>query len=142
MSGLAWVQDASGERRLLTPGDQMQPGESLVTTATTRVVLDFGGERPLAFVGAEPGTGEVAQDADIPVILLPASTTATEDSRAEGDDRSAPVADGHRFLQLVRVAEMVETDGITPLTVSAIREVLNPLAMTWPDKDTELEPER
>jgi T1SS-143 domain-containing protein len=143
VSGLVWVQNASGEQRLLAPGDQMQPGESLVTTATTRVVLDFGGQRPIAFVGAEPGTEEVAQIADIPVILLPAPAAGEETvSGTEEGGRSAPMAEGHGFVQLVKIAEILESDGITPLTVAAIKEVLNPLAMDWPEPSEELDEER
>ncbi len=142
VSGLAWVQDASGERRLLTPGDQIQPGESLVTTASTRVVLDFGGQRPLAFVGAEPGTEEVAQTADIPVILLPAPAAGEKPATSPDGSGKVPVEEGHGFVQLVKIGEIVEADGITPLTVAAIRELLDPLAMGWPDPEEELDEER
>ncbi|MBA4502778.1 DUF5801 repeats-in-toxin domain-containing protein [Marinobacterium marinum] len=136
VSGLAWVQNASGERYLLTPGDQIQPGESLVTTPTTRVELDFGGQQSLAFVGSELSTDAAVQSVDMPVIVLP--TPSSNDSAPKGE----VLSDGHGFVQLVKIAEIVEADGITPLTVAAIREVLTPLAIGWPDADPLLDEER
>ncbi|WP_208321784.1 hypothetical protein, partial [Oceanimonas baumannii] len=136
LSGLAWAVGPDGTSRLLAPGESIAPEETLVTASTTRVELDFGDGRLLAFTGgrAQNNAGEVTEG--IPVIVLPEATQGTNTLLPQ---QQGLFGDGHAFVQTVRIAEIIEADGITPLTIAAIKEILTPLAMSW-DRDPE-EPE-
>jgi T1SS-143 domain-containing protein len=142
VSGLVWVQNTSGEQRLLVAGDMIQPDETLVTMPSTQLVVDFGNGKWVRFSGAEVGndTDELVL-AEIPVILLP-NPSAGEEQDDSQPDRSSVMPEGHFFVQLVRIAEMIEADGLTPLNVAAIQEQLNPLLMDWSRPEEEPDEER
>src|SRR5690554_3763752 len=142
VSGLVWVQNTSGEQRLLVAGDMIQPDETLVTTPSTQLVVDFGNGKWVRFSGAEVGndTDELVL-AEIPVILLP-NPSAGEEQDDSQPDRSSVMPEGHFFVQLVRIAEMIEADGLTPLNVAAIQEQLTPLLMDWSRPEEEPDEER
>src|SRR5690554_3287063 len=142
VSGLVWVQNTSGEQRLLVAGDMIQPDETLVTTPSTQLVVDFGNGKWVRFSGAEVSndTDELVL-AEIPVILLP-NPSAGEEQDDSQPDRSSVMPEGHFFVQLVRIAEMIEADGLTPLNVAAIQEQLTPLSMDWSRPEYDPDEER
>ncbi|PRB82896.1 VCBS domain-containing protein [Pseudomonas sp. MYb185] len=136
LTGRAWAVAADGERREIKVGDRLRGDEMLITEPGARVDLDFGDNQVLTFLGEQQQTvGEAAEAAQ---AELPPSTP-----RPAAEDRGQPQAqpaqasgepEGHNFVQLVRINEIIEADGITPLTVARIQEVLRPLGMSLPDR--------
>ncbi len=55
---------------------------------------------------------------------------------------SAEEKDGHKFVQLVRIAEQLEADGFNPVKVRRIDEVLRPLTMHYPERSNQQDEER
>ncbi|MFH7586809.1 hypothetical protein, partial [Oceanimonas smirnovii] len=139
LTGLAWAMGPDGKSRLLAPGDTISAEETLVTASTTRIELDFGDGRVLVLRGSQVESGEGADVSAVPVIVLPEFEEGTNTLLLQ---QQGVFNDGHAFVQLVKIAEIIEADGITPLTVSAIKELLNPLAMGWDREPEEPEEER
>src|SRR5690606_8956499 len=125
LTGRAWAVAADGQRRELEVGDRLRGDEMLVTEPGSRVDLDFGNNQVLTFLGEQQqNVGEAIESAQ---VELPPAT-----SRPAAEDRQQPQAqpaqasgepEGHNFVQLVRINEIIEADGITPLTVARIQEL-------------------
>ncbi|MFV0457027.1 MAG: Ig-like domain-containing protein [Pseudomonas sp.] len=137
--GQAWAQTANGSRRELRVGDRLRGDEMLITAPGARADLDFGDNRILSFVGEPSAPSEIAVAAAEPLTTAPAPlqiesapAPSVKDQRAAAD---APLSEGHDFVQLVRIAQTIEADGITPLTVARIRELLRPMGMSLPERD-------
>ncbi|MGP7735659.1 hypothetical protein, partial [Oceanimonas smirnovii] len=139
LTGLAWAMGPDGKSRLLAPGDTLSAEETLVTATTTRIELNFGDGRVLVLRGSQVENAEGADASAVPVIVLPEFEEGTNTLLPQ---QQGVFNDGHAFVQLVKIAEIIEADGITPLTVSAIKELLNPLAMGWDREPEEPEEER
>uniref|UniRef100_UPI003A92AD76 Ig-like domain-containing protein n=1 Tax=Oceanisphaera sp. TaxID=1929979 RepID=UPI003A92AD76 len=133
--GQVWAQTATGLRRLLKEGDRLAADEILVTTAGAQISLDFGQNLLITFEGTQlPAVNEEATDATIAtqaVSVLPALHTDVESpSEAEAvptthlDEDSSNVFGGHGFVQLVRIHEIIEADGISFLTLAHIEKLL------------------
>ncbi|WP_131182154.1 hypothetical protein, partial [Phytopseudomonas daroniae] len=138
LTGQAWAQSANGERRELHAGDRLQGDEILITAPGVQVDLDFGDNRVLSLVGEQDVTLDesVAEvRAAQPVQPLEQSRVQTQATAGQGEIGAEPVAEGHGFVQLVRIGEIIEADGVTPLTLARIREVLRPLGMSLPDHE-------
>src|SRR5699024_4351273 len=67
---------------------------------------------------------------------LAAINTTTEATQERPLEDTFP-KDGHGFVQLVRIHEIIEADGFTPLTVARIQEIIKPLGMVLPERDFE-----
>ncbi|NLY59760.1 MAG: hypothetical protein GX071_14680, partial [Gammaproteobacteria bacterium] len=133
--GRAWAVNADGERREIRVGDRLRGDEMLVTEPGARVDLDFGNNQQLTFLG------EQQQNIAEAVADLPALPATTPGPQADSADQPQPEArqrqgepEGHNFVQLVRIQEIIEADGITPLTLERIQEVLQPLGMSLPER--------
>ncbi|MFD1007226.1 immunoglobulin-like domain-containing protein, partial [Oceanisphaera ostreae] len=143
LTGQAWAQASTGERRALKVGDRLTADEILVTAQGTVVGVDFGNGNELTFVGEQQVV--VAEGADIsataktesdsPSALAPLADSSATANDSSGLQYSAITVDstGHNFVNLVRIHEIIEADGITPVTVARISEVLRPLGMSLPD---------
>ncbi|NWO04276.1 MAG: tandem-95 repeat protein [Alteromonadaceae bacterium] len=134
VSGLAWALNETGDYRLLSAGDQISSDETLVMSDSARITLDFGDGRQLVLTGTE----QAPQETDVPVVILDSPPLTDRVRMAEenqsADASSATLFDGHNFVQLVKIAEMIEADGLTPLNVANIQEYLNPLEMELPEQ--------
>ena len=137
VSGLAWARNNSGELRLLAAGDSIQADEALVTTPATRLIADFGNGQLVRFVGAEKDAS-AGSEPEIPVLVVPPAQGRDSQGGEQSDnDQPLILDDNHYFVQLVKIAEMIESDGLTPLNVAAIQEVLKPLQMGWERSEPE-----
>src|SRR5690625_357563 len=134
--GQAWARDANGALRALKVGDRLENGETLVSAAGSRIDLQFDQGQIVTVLGEH----EVALDE-----LLPAAapgqpqTEAAQETAAAGEaapdiPASQPdqegQSEGHGFVQLVRLDEIIEADGLTPLNVSRIVERIEPWSMS------------
>lgn len=139
LTGRAWAVAADGQRRELQVGDRLRGDEMLVTEPGARVDLDFGNNQLLTFLGEQQQpVAEVA--AAIQAELPPSAPRPAADDRQQ--PQSAPASgepEGHNFVQLVRINEIIEADGITPLTVARIQELLRPLGMSLPERVYDLD---
>ncbi|MGB8713480.1 MAG: retention module-containing protein, partial [Onishia taeanensis] len=126
ISGQAWARDAEGNLRELQQGDQLLDGETLVTSDSGAVQLDFAdGLPPVAIGGGQQVAMSGELDADEPVE--PDEASAQDDGidallaalDGEGDlleDLEATAAGGgdgaegggHSFIQLARISESVD----------------------------------
>ncbi|WP_277053310.1 putative Ig domain-containing protein, partial [Zestomonas thermotolerans] len=144
--GQAWALKANGERRELHVGDRLQGDEMLILAPGAQVDLDFGDNRILTLLGEQSTAlpqalaATQASAPSLPPLDEPQSSSADEEARSgrvlANDD---PAPEGHNFVQLVRIAEIIEADGITPLTVARIRELLRPLGMSLPERAFEVD---
>ncbi|QLF92694.1 hypothetical protein HW090_05595 [Pseudomonas sp. ABC1] len=138
--GQAWAVSANGERREIKVGDVLQRDEKLVTEPGARVELDFGNNQLLTLLGEQQADlGQIAPSAPVPSSeTLPQLASLTRDEEAprapERQGGSSQPA-GHDFVELVRIGEIIEADGITPITVARIQEILRPLGMSLPDRE-------
>ncbi|MDO6823559.1 immunoglobulin-like domain-containing protein [Marinobacter sp. 1_MG-2023] len=131
--GQAWAENANGERRLLSVGDQLGVDETLIMEEGARVDLDFGDNQQLTFVGEQQVSADqrgefMEQNED--VRPQPSSDQAPADASPTLYQSATP--EGHGFVQLVRIGEIIEADGYTPVTVARIQEVLRPFGMSLP----------
>ena len=144
--GQVWAVAANGARRLVQEGEQLLVSETLVLAPGAQVDLDFGDNRVVSLVGEqtsalEPISGQVAQmpspgtGAERNVDAL----TTAQNSQPQPASDGGVMTHGHRFVQLVRIAEVVESDGLTALTVARITELLRPLGMGYPADPIELD---
>ncbi|MBE7374041.1 putative Ig domain-containing protein, partial [Pseudomonas lopnurensis] len=133
--GQAWAQAADGMRRELRVGDRLRGDEMLVTAPGARLDLDFGDNRILSLVGEQsiPLT-TVVPEASVQELAMQPAAPVQPGAQARSAQDDGPVPEGHNFVQLVRIAEIIEADGITPLTVARIQELLRPLGMSLPDR--------
>ncbi|MEQ6889489.1 retention module-containing protein, partial [Halomonas sp. CS7] len=151
ITGQAWARDASGDLRELRVGDTLQEGETLVTSDTGRVILDFAdgldptviGEGQEVAISADldaeqPVAAEEAsvQDEDLEALL--AALEEGEGDLLEGLDATAAGAGGagapgggHDFVRLARITENVD-----PLS---FEYGLNSLGATFDTQDQALD---
>ncbi|MDX7680484.1 VCBS domain-containing protein, partial [Aeromonas caviae] len=137
--GQVWAVAANGARRLVQEGEQLLVSETLVLAPGAQVNLDFGDNRVVSLVGEqtsalEPISGQVAQMPNPEALTNSAADDrfADDNSQPQATSGGSVMTHGHRFVQLVRIAEVVESDGLTPLTVARIHELLRPLGMGYP----------
>ena len=134
--GQAWAENANGERRALEVGDQLAVDETLIMAEGARIDLDFGDNQQLTFLGEQQVTPEVRGDlieqteslSSLETNDLPEPVTPIESDRGG-------LSEGHSFVQLVRIGEIIEADGYTPVTVARIQEVLRPFGMSIPQQE-------
>ncbi|GGX90302.1 hypothetical protein GCM10007160_17190 [Litchfieldella qijiaojingensis] len=128
ITGQAWVRDDYGNLRELSPGDVLQEGETLVTSDTGSVQLDFGDGLEPALIG--PGQ-QVAMtpelDAETPVDVAESSVLDEDleallvaideddgdllellDATAAGAGGGGAEGGGHDFVRLARITESVD----------------------------------
>ncbi|WP_100639511.1 immunoglobulin-like domain-containing protein [Marinobacter salexigens] len=134
--GQAWAENANGERRALEVGDQLAVDETLIMAEGARIDLDFGDNQQLTFLGEQQVTAEARGE----LIDQGESLDALESG--EQPEPVTPVesgggsaSEGHGFVQLVRIGEIIEADGYTPVTVAQIQEVLRPFGLALPQQD-------
>ncbi|NWN91628.1 cadherin-like domain-containing protein [Marinobacter adhaerens] len=134
--GKAWAENADGERRALEVGDRLGAEETLIMAEGARIDLDFGDNQQLTFLGEQQVTAQAREDlveeADSLAPLEERTESGTEQPRVADEGASAQ---GHSFVQLVRIGEIIEADGITPVTVARIQEVLRPMGLSLPQAE-------
>ena len=138
--GQVWAVAANGARRLVQKGEQLLVSETLVLAPGAQVNLDFGDNRVVSLVGEqtsalEPISGQVAQmpspdtgaerNVDAP---MPAQNSQTQPSSDGG-----VMTHGHRFVQLVRIAEVVESDGVEEALLKVAESYVQLLTPTRDD---------
>ena len=133
--GKAWAKAVDGTLRVLQVGDSVGFDETLIVESGARIDLDFGGNQQITLLGNQQISGD-----QVFSIKEKIGETPAEISEREFKDPTSPIAtdfsgsnsgvmEGHNFVQLVRIGEIIEADGITPFTVARIQEVLSPLGM-------------
>ncbi|MCK0163921.1 DUF5801 repeats-in-toxin domain-containing protein [Marinobacter sp. S6332] len=136
--GQAWAENANGERRVLEVGDQLAIDETLVLERGARVNLDFGDNQQLTFLGEQQVTAEeranLVEQSESLAPLEPNDQPITDPST---QSNQGTFSEGHGFVQLVRIGEIIEADGFTPVTVARIQEVLRPLGLSLPQRELE-----
>ncbi|MBK1872024.1 VCBS domain-containing protein [Marinobacter sp. 1-3A] len=134
--GQAWAVNANGERRVLEVGDELAIDETLTMAEGARIDLDFGDNQQLTFLGEQQVTAE-----ERGALIGQAEGLAPFESSEQPASPSPAVSDqgasteGHGFVQLVRIGEIIEADGYTPVTVARIQEVLRPFGLSLPQRD-------
>lgn len=138
LQGQAWAVAQNGLRRELKVGDTVAVDEMVITADGAQIDLQFANNQVLTLIGEQEAPVDVAQVAQEtqfsqPLTVIneqqePPSAIAAEDTIAK---------EGHRFVQLVRIHEIIESDGFTPLTVARIQEIIKPLGMLLPERDFE-----
>src|SRR5690554_1128818 len=141
LTGRAWAVAADGTRRELNIGDRLRGDEMLVTEPGARVDLDFDNNQMLTFLGEQQqNIGEAIEFAQ--AELPPSAPRPAAEGRQQPQAQPAQAdgePEGHNFVQLVRINEIIEADGITPLTIARIQEVLRPLGMSLPEQVYDLD---
>ncbi|MDY3197491.1 MAG: VCBS domain-containing protein, partial [Pseudomonadaceae bacterium] len=141
LTGRAWAVTADGQRRKLKEGDRLRGDEMLVTEPGARVDLDFDNNQMLTFLGEQQqNIGEAIEFAQ--AELPPSAPRPAAEGRQQPQAQPAQAdgePEGHNFVQLVRINEIIEADGITPLTIARIQEVLRPLGMSLPERVYDLD---
>ena len=135
--GQAWAVNANGERRALKAGDQLGPDETLVLAEGARIDLDFGDNQQLTFLGNQQVTAQQREE-----LALDKNQPPSLDREEDQEANNAPPyqgsggsSEGHSFIQLVRIGEIIEANGYTPVTVARIKEVLRPFGLSLPQLD-------
>ncbi|PMR72927.1 retention module-containing protein, partial [Billgrantia endophytica] len=128
ITGQAWARDADGNMRELRVGDTLLEGESLVTSDSGRVELDFADNLdPTVIEGGQEVAMTLELDADQPVDMgefsaldedLEALLAAIDDgdgdlldvldATAAGAGPGGGADGGHNFVQLARIAEAID----------------------------------
>ncbi|WP_417500714.1 DUF5801 repeats-in-toxin domain-containing protein [Marinobacter sp.] len=136
--GQAWAENANGERRVLEVGDQLAIDETLVLERGARVNLDFGDNQQLTFLGEQQVTAEErANLVEQSESLAPLESNDQPITDSPTQSSQGTFSEGHGFVQLVRIGEIIEADGFTPVTVARIHEVLRPLGLSLPQRELE-----
>jgi len=140
--GEAWALTSGGARRKLQAGDRLLASETLIVAPGAQVDVDLGDNQVISFVGEQSIPVEDFSElvAQVSVPQSPQSAQPIESLTTETGTvaRSEPTADvpvtsqGSKFIQLVRIDEIVESDGLSPLVVARIEETLRPLDMGYP----------
>ncbi|WP_186810019.1 retention module-containing protein, partial [Bisbaumannia pacifica] len=132
ITGQAWARDAEGNLRELRPGDVVEEGEVVVTSADGSVELDFGGGEA-GLVVIEPGQEVLMQPELAPDAEVDPEQASVQDEEVEAllaaledddgdlfdllEDPAAGAAGGggaeggHGFVRLARI-----TEGVDPLS--------------------------
>lgn len=141
--GQAWAENADGERRALEVGDRLGADETLIMEEGAHVNLDFGDNQQLTFLGEQQVTAEERADFIEQTESLESLESGEQpepNTPAESDQGT--FSEGHSFVQLVRIDEIIEADGFTPVTVARIQEVLRPFGLSVPQQDFVRESDR
>ena len=138
LQGQAWAVAQDGTRRELKVGDTVAADEMVITADGAQIDLQFANNNQvLTLMGEQEApvdVVQVAQDVQLSQPLTPMNEQQQSPSMRAGDD--AIEKEGHRFVQLVRIGEII-ADGFTPLTVARIQEIIKPLGMVLPERDFE-----
>ena len=138
LQGQAWAVAQDGSRRELQVGDTLAATEMVVTADGAQIDLQFANNQVLSLIGEQEMPAQALQDAQATPLstpLTPINTPVTTSTPAS--QGSHALKEGHNFVQLVRIAEIIEADGFTPLTVARIAEIIKPLGMVLPERDFE-----
>src|SRR5690554_4012388 len=139
LQGQAWAVAQDGTRRELKVGDTLAADEMVIAADGAQIDLQFADNQVLTLVGEQEAPVDVAQlakEAELSQPLTPINS-AKEDTSSAITVGDTLESEGHRFVQLVRIAEIIESDGFTPLTVARIQEIIKPLGMVLPERDFE-----
>ncbi len=140
LQGQAWAVAQDGSRRELQVGDTVAADEMVITAAGAQIDLQFADQQVLSLVGEQElpvDAFQFASPAELSSVLVENHTKQEASSSAAVENTAAK--EGHRFVQLVRIHELIESDGFTPLTVARIQEIIKPLGMALPERDFEQE---
>ncbi|MXP41917.1 tandem-95 repeat protein [Altererythrobacter soli] len=144
VTGEVWARGADGSLRRLSAGDELTGTETLILAAGAALVVRSGSGADAELVtleGAESGFLIVPPDQTEPFLASPDLVRMIEENllaenRPEEQPEQDPaprLGDGHRFVQLVRIEDQLETDSIAPLNLARNREVLRPMTIDWAD---------
>src|SRR5699024_7686034 len=139
LQGQAWAVAQDGSRRELKVGDTIAADEMVITADGAQIDLQFANNNQvLTLIGEQETPLDVVQFAEQAQLSQPlaAINTTTEATQERPLEDTFP-KDGHGFVQLVRIHEIIEADGFTPLTVARIQEIIKPLGMVLPERDFE-----
>ena len=137
VQGVVWAQAQDGSVRQLSAGDQVLASEVLISTAGSQIVLDFGDGAPVTLTGeqvmqmADSIRANVSVDPDESQLSaetveilerllgpLPEGSTFVRTDGTEGEIEGQ----GFGFVELGRIGEALEADGINPLRLLRIEE--------------------
>ncbi|RXZ65503.1 Ig-like domain-containing protein [Pelagerythrobacter rhizovicinus] len=131
--------------RELSPGDELLAGETLILAAGATITISYGtgpDAEVMTFEGPEgEGFSVVAAGQDEAVVASPELVRIIDEellreANQETDaDRPDRVGDGHRFVELVRIDQNLEADGITPLNLARVEERIPPMTVDWGDPE-------
>ena len=137
LQGKAWAVAQDGSRRELHVGDTVAADEMVVTADGAQIDLQFANNQILTLIGDQEAALE-SFAASAPILSQPLTAISMPVQPDNNSGRSsAVVKEGHNFVQLVRIAEIIEADGFTALTVARIQEIIKPLGMVLPERDFE-----
>lgn len=142
LSGKAWAINGRGERRALKEGDRVQADEMIITDVGASIELDLGDAGLITLQGehSSPLLEELLSTPEHQP--LPSLDTPQDAPAAVSGSSGALKGEGGKFVQLVRIAEILEADGYQPVRVKRIEELLKPLGMSYPDRSRAYEEER
>src|SRR5690554_1163374 len=113
--GQAWAENATGERRLLTVGDELRADEALKLEVGAQIDLDFGNNQLITFLGEQEVTADQRNAlVDENSSFLAMETREASVAEIPTFESTGTLSEGHGFLQLVRIGEVIEANGITP----------------------------
>ncbi|NLD00616.1 MAG: cadherin-like domain-containing protein, partial [Gammaproteobacteria bacterium] len=146
LQGKAWAVAPDGSRRELKVGDTVSMQEMVVTASGAQIDLEFPNNQVLTMLGEQEVPAEQFFIADPLATIAPLTPINTSEQAVSSS--ASPLArtshssggigeEGHGFVQLVRIHEIIESDGFTHLTVRRIEELLKPLGMVLPERDFE-----
>lgn len=146
LKGKAWLVNADGTRRELQEGDVVDMQDMVLTEPGSEVDIDLGEAGEITLLGeyATPLFSEFMQELTVPQLVesQPVSTQPAEAPRSMRSSGSELEKSGQKIVSLVRIAEIIEADGYTPVEVARIQEILKPLGMALPDRERLYEEER
>ncbi len=138
LQGQAWAVALDGSRRELQVGDTISANEMVVTAEGAQIDLQFANNQILSLIGEQEASAQALQAAEALPLSAPLTAIHTPQTTSVPANLSGNVAkEGHNFVQLVRIAEIIEANGFTPLTVARIQEIIKPLGMVLPERDFE-----
>lgn len=138
LQGQAWAVALDRSRRELQVGDTISANEMVVTAEGAQIDLQFANNQILSLIGEQEASAQALQAAQALPLSAPLTAINTPQTTSVPASLSENVAkEGHNFVQLVRIAEIIEADGFTPLTVARIQEIIKPLGMVLPERDFE-----
>ncbi|MDY0208437.1 MAG: hypothetical protein RBR82_17730, partial [Pseudomonas sp.] len=137
LQGKAWAVAPDGSRRELQVGDRVAADEMVVTAAGAQIDLQFVNNQVLSLVGEQEVSVDALPIANIGALSQTLVPINTPTQPVASTQSSSAITEGHGFVQLVRIAEIIESDGFTPLTVARIQEIIKPLGMVLPERDFE-----
>ena len=129
--GNAWAVSQDGSRRAIKAGDRLVDDENLIMGPGARIDLDFGNNQQISLLGEQ----QVSSDQRVELLN---ELQGLESKPVEEETKPAPAASngfeessgyGHNFVQLVRIGELIEADGLTPFTIVRIQEVLREFSL-------------